>query len=719
VTLRRHGDGTSIKPASGVGAEQRPPIQKRKERPPRERLDLFLSASSGTEWKFHRMGALEPGVLIESDGLTPPPAEVLGVLASATDVPRPAGNWSFSRLPTPDRDSRHPRFTRVKIGSVVATTEGAIDAILNQGKAFAEYLTAQMRRDGFWQGLASEYDSAKKLTVLKGLSGAWHLSPSGPTAPTMFTNRDVPSWFRRRLDQILLEYQKAKPVGPSPAPIDTNPGWPTFGGTPIVGKIVSCFLTIGDDPARTARLQDAFCRAVGLPSASAGAYGLGGRAGPRYKEEPILGFNLTSREWGTVGRWRGLAQRNRVVYMSSYGQLLSFDRLYRRLRGGQMATPGLWHNLHPGDVLAAPQFATWRVLPSDLSGFDQSVQLGLKIALADALRMAWPDLDVEIASWLRAETLPLITPSVHLDPERCSIQTMPHGIRSGTKTTSVIGTLVNLACALETAHRCGLNAAQWPRALDWRFFAYGDDALWAGTIETMSKLDTDVLQAVYAEVGLSATLPGGDDFLARHTIPGRGHAPIAARMVQQRCFNEHEATDSMALGRAVLGLTASFERAELLPAELSSEAWAVIKKAAWINDRPWLRSAAGLAQARSLCLDREGELLKETVETMQRKGELRSLIMEADHSHTAAATIAMAETMGFDVSHDPPAAMAAHTLGLSVVWGDMGEGSRLSEALKGFRANAEGPRAAAAWLISVNPNLAGLITSTDNSDGQE
>lgn len=713
MTLRRHGASPSGTSTDDRGTHINPPLR-RKERPPRERLDLFLSAGPGTEWRFHRMGALEPGVFIHDAGLQPPPPEVVAVIATATDVPRPSGNWSFSRLPTPDRDSRHPRFTRVKTGSVVATTEAAVDVILNQGRAFAEYLASQKDLPDAWAGLSSEYDSAKKLTVLKGLGGAWHLSPSGPSAPTMFTAADVPAWFHRWLRVILAEYAKAEPVPPSPAPIDTNPGWPTFGGTPLVGKMVSCYLVDGTSPSRTASLQEAFCRAAGLPSQSAGAYGLGGRAGPRYKEEAILGFDLTSRKWGRVGIWKGLAQRNRVVYMSSYGQLLSFDRLYRRLRGGQMGTQGLWHNQHPGTVLAPASYADWRVLPSDLSGFDQSVQLGLKVAVADALRATWPDLDIEIHSWIRAETLPLITPSVHLDPDRCSVQDMPHGIRSGTKTTSVVGTIINLACALETASRCGLDASSWPRNTEWRFFAYGDDALWAGSRRMMDRLSTDILQSVYAEVGLTATLPGGDDFLARHTMPGRGHAPIAARMVQQRCFNEHEATDALALGRAVLGLVASFENAELLPKEVSARAWEVIKRAAWVNERSWLRDTSTLAEARQLTLTRESALLEETIATMQRKGELRSLLMEADHSHTAAATVSLAEKLGFDVTHDPPAALAAHTMGLSIVWGDMPAGSRLAEALKGFRANAEGPRAAAAWLTSIDPNLAGLMSAADN-----
>lgn len=718
MTLRTFKGGAVLvhKPEFTVGAPSQPSgtsspdPASRKERPPRERLDVFLSGGSGTSWTFHRMSALPPGVSLLSDGPQPPPSEVQGVLAISRDVPRPTTGWSFARLPQAERDPRHPRFSRVKVGSVVAASEERIDAILNAGASFAHYCKEQADAPEAWSGFFSEWDSAKKLTVQKGLRGDWQLSPSGPSRPTMFVARDVPPWFGLHVRRILAFYARATPVDASPAPVDTNPGWPTFGGTPLVGKLVGCFLAVGQSPDRTARIQRAFCRAVGIPEVTAGAYGLGGRAGPRYKREPLLAFHLQSRSWKTVGEWMGYAQRNRVVYMSAYGQLLSFDRLYRRLRGGQMSTPGLWHNVHPGDVLKETSFADWSVTPSDLSGFDQSVQLGLKAVVAAELEVAWPDLRTEVQSWLRAETLPLITPSVDLNGDMCTVQEMPHGIRSGTKTTSVIGTIINVACALETAKRCGFDIEGWPLSPEWRFFAYGDDALWAGAPALMRRLDVTVLQDVYGEVGLTATLPGGDDFLARHTMPGKGHSPIAARMVQQRCFNEHEEVDATALGRAVLGLVASFEAAELLPPALSAEAWKVIAHADWIRERPWLRSADSLAHARRLCLEHEHELLRQTIATLQAAGELSSISAEADHSPTAAATIALARTMGFE-SIDPPVALAAHNLGLSIVWGGLSDSARLSMAVDGYRANAEGPRGAGHWLRRVSPDAEGIATA--------
>lgn len=652
-------------------------------------------------WVFRRMSCQPPAVAL----LPGPPVvdgEIAAVAAKAKRVARPA-SWNFASPPNITRDPRHPSFTRVKRGSAVASSESKITELLDASYDYYALVNSgvdaadpELRRL-----LLTEVDAAKKITVQKGMVIDAPFTRVGPDAP--MARADLPRWYRRRLDQIASVYarvsEETTTMRFAPAPADTNAGFPTMAPASLEGKLVGALLVSGTDVVRSRRLMEMLCEGVGISRTAAGCYGFGGRQGPLYKTQALRAYDRTFAKWLHFADWAGCKSRWRTVQMAMYGLLLSVDRLFRWLKCGQAATRGLWH---PGDP--SPKLpAGWVVYPMDLSGYDTTVSLAMKEEAHDALLAVRPDLADDLRMWMYTETRPVALPDVNLAYDMMSILEETSGIKSGNKVTSVMGTVYNLAAGLEALSRLGYDADAWPNQTGFELLVYGDDVLLTVPTPADEAL-SEGMAATYAELGLVLTLSGGDDFLAKHITPGYPGRPSAARLLQQRLFNEHEDVGPLAVERAMIGFIASTPGSERLPPYIASAAWDVLRRAEWIMERRDLYGATSIYDASHRMVSNYGSEIAIALLKMQRAGEMSSLAAEAEHSASAAATLELARKyLGADFSADAsPEAYLLDRLARGILSSDLSDVARVRLATEGFYAVTQGDQdRLPVWMATI------------------
>jgi len=343
--------------------------------------------------------------------------------------------------------------------------------------------------------------------------------------------------------------------------------------------------------------------------------GLSGRSGPIYKDSALIRF--TGSGWENIGTWRGYAQRNRIVHMSSAAVNAGLRPLFSLLHGARKRIPGLWHGGGMDELVMRGQQTFYE---SDISGFDVSVTRELQTMIAWHLSVEFPHLKEAINFWLAAETLPMIGPSWARTHGACSTYRFLGGTRSGLKTTAEVGTLFSLIAALYALSRHGLDVFKWPFLRDAKLLVQGDDIL----VATERRLDAATWSAAYAELGLKATLLDGNMFLSRHHDGSGQSFPSAGRIAQQTISNEHEphGEPEVTDGILALGFIARTEGAELLPKDLRTQSATICRHAEWFDrfdipngfrtdiadTRKWLRLSTKVQGAIRTALDARASL---------------------------------------------------------------------------------------------------------------
>lgn len=579
---------------------------------------------------YHRLSVLDPGrqSMAEPLGQTPGVVEGRRIL----EAPRPR-YWRFCEPPRLSRDPRAARFSRLTVGSHVATSESTIDALLAACEPTALELNRLVEGGSRDPLVLSEQDVWKKITIQVGTNFAWFVPPISKGLDA----QALDPAFEKAARIVVKRFKRASEatgLGPeTPDPSGTQSGFPFFTSHPAA-KAAGCALWAGDY-ARTLDKGRSWCSNHGLPDEFAFANGLGGRSGPVYKWTPE--WYPTASGWRADTETRGYMQRNRVVQMSPLVINYMLRPFYRTLHDARKTLIGQWRTgredvrLHLGSKFN---------YEADVSGFDNGVTIIHQATLASVIAEEWPALAKLADTWFRCEQHALITPSFTLNSAFCAAVVMAGGISSGLKPTSEIGTMIADILSVATLMKMGFDVAQWPEVPGVRISNQGDDV----RISSDVALDTAQWTESFQQMGFSCELRPGWVFLAKHLFPDGRMVPVAGRLVQQTISNEHEKIGKHGLGLQYLGFLARFEGSEHHHPFLSSAVWSAIKEVEWIAE---LRcSSVAAVRTRLLEPDCQRTIAASLVNAAVDKS-MEAILKDAAHSPTAAAIVAMARKLGW------------------------------------------------------------------------
>lgn len=591
-------------------------------------------ASDPDAWVMHRLTALPPKVELQQDPTTVGPAE-LGVEYASAPRPQP---WRFAASPKAERDPRHPDFTPYDPRSWAVPDHATLTAVLDAAAAAYDELKSSGLPDFL---LASELPHWKKITAQRGTLLYWFVARQGPARGEA---KPIPQDIHAAFMELADTYARFRnDDAPMPRPSATNSGWPCFQSDDLASRIVGTLLRSSSNSVpRTAEMQAQFSSLVGLPIAAAGGFGLAGRSGPSYKMRPLLRMTAAA-TWERIGEWVGYYQRNRVVQMGPEYAAHGTDGLYRALKGSRRVQPGLWHAGGAPRQRVLDSLAFPYSLEADISGYDVTVTPELKDLVASAWARAFPDLRDEVSMWRYVGGRPIITPSWDLNSSLLAVVRAEGGIRSGERPTGEFGTFVTKGIGNAAFRRMGIRPADAQGMWDAVASHQGDDV----HIRSKLPLDPSVWAQTFEDAGLTSEVFPGVSFLARLQHPSYLDVPIAGRLVQQRCFNEHERMDLDTPALHYLGFIAATDRAERMNLRLSTLAWGVIRQLRWVRELQStltsLASAKTIAEARAALLDSADvrDSISAFVQSSEGEAWVDTLRREAEHSVSAAAALAL------------------------------------------------------------------------------
>jgi hypothetical protein len=659
--------------------------------------DAVVLMASAANFKYHRMSALPPGI---QEGVRRVVTPGSLNLESVIHVRRPR-HWRFAACPIARRDPRHPSFSRVLKGSMVVQSEGQVDEWLN---AASRVHSEQMNASGAFQHmrqcdparvLTTETAHSKKFIVQQGKAVDWFIAAQGPGIRNFELNARM--WEVGRF--LASRYRKAaNDAGPEPAgdpdPSDTNAGAPTFVAGPAAKLVGALLSPRPGQPVMAAALENcaALNAVAGLPDEATMAYGLGGRSGAVYKWMPLRTFSRDDGLWRDIAEWRGLAQRNRIVQMSSPMANRPLRPLFSRLKWARKHLPGMWRRgLTDSKFFCAHTFR----YEGDISGYDLSVPAGLQEAVATLWKEIWPDLTLEIDYWIASERLPLVTPSWSLADAWCAVNTAFGGTRTGLKLTSEIGTFIAVWAVLYSLAKQGVDITSWPLADSFKSIHQGDDV----GISSNHELDRAAFTAAFAEFNLKCELVEGDGFLSRHHVGGQS-LPIASRVIQQTMSNEHEQKGKRAVGILYLGFMARSEGVDLLPPRLQSQVWSVIRHAEWIARSP---ATSVVSLLNWLAEDEQQATILKSLESSVGETWLEQQARSAEWQHAAAGAMIIAKRLG--VTLDASSSRDSAVELLSEACERMPSSERRLWAARGYSATTSGHIASDAWMANLADDL--------------
>lgn len=589
-------------------------------------------------WVFRRMTAQPPEV--QYTEVVPVTPESIGVTTTNIVLPAP---WRFAASPDPTRDPRHPAFVRFNRDSVVLSSEDEVDAALNAVAVATAKVPAAVRDE---VTLNSELPSWTKFTIQKGTVGSFYVQRQGGG----HLQTTLPPSVARIANHIAAIYSLMGPITSAPKadPANTNSGWPAFNATPLAS--LAGHILFEQDWDRMMDNGLGVASALGLDQRSAFAAGLGARSGPSYKFLPLLRF--TGSGWEQIGEWKGHAQRNRVVQMAQRAINRTIRPAFHQLHERRKRIPGLWH---AGDVDRYLVSGRRYWYESDISGFDVRVTPELQQLMAWALSRHIPELAHAISLGLRAEQLPLITPSWGLTMGLGNLSYFVGGTRSGMKWTAEVGTFYALTAALFALSKQGVNVFEWPVIPGITILVSGDDVL----IASDEPLSTKGWAEAHEELGLSATLIEGDLFLAKHRKHGTPY-PSAGRIVQQTLSNEHEphfqGDERLSSGLSALGFIARTEGAHAIERGLSQLAARCCWHARWLRQYIGPVADADLETLRNRLIA-DPVVTEDIMHALRKRAGMSwaaSIARDAEHSPAAAAMVEVLRTrFGFDVTAQP------------------------------------------------------------------
>jgi hypothetical protein len=533
----------------------------------------------------------------------------------------------------------------------VVETESEVDDALTRCRHFNDHLqdmsndyanidaSADVPGFNIAKVIIGEADISNKLTVLRGRVTTAYIGKLGNPEPL-----DVPSRWRLIMLDLLREIRRRSygqdssydVIRLKPNPHETNAGSPV-GSAGYVAKLIgACCTSRHDDWDHTFELTERIGNEIAVPRPATLCFMVSFRAGPTAKFQPEWEYR-GSGQYQANRKVQGAWARARQVFMGPFSGNLLLEDLWARLLAGIKLLPGLSHDATSDDELAAKFYSLMHyIYESDISGYDQSVTREVQAALRDALIDIFPELEGGITAWYELEGQPVATPNWFAPPDPygdarvvrngITIVGSAGGTHSGSKMTSVVGTLICLCTTLYALEKLGASnpLAAWLRG-DYMILALGDDIL----LSQESKLDRDAWADAWADLKFKTTLLPGCRFLMQHRTPD-GPLQVAARVVQNSLFPEYYHIGKHATAMNALAFAARTERG--IPQFLQDRVFSTLLSADWIA-RSKTRSYDELQYYANVTMEPE---IKLALEAKASGDSLSRYRRDAEHSPSSA-----------------------------------------------------------------------------------
>jgi len=242
-----------------------------------------------------------------------------------------------------------------------------------------------------------------------------------------------------------------------------------------------------------------------------------------------------------VGTAAGRAPRRRAVLGAPMTTAFLMQPLYERVIGYLLGTRCASATRSLTDIErsvadALRRFGELSAWNDDLGGFDQSVSWQAQDGLRDAMLEVWPDLADAIEAWHFSERMGVIAPG--LGTEKAWIYPSKGMTHSGVLLTSAAGTLINLMrivyCAVDQGWFGSFEAAAEWALYSGELLVLGDDTL----IITKRAMNAERWASASGDIGFKSKILRGAMYL-RRMFTATGSMPLAARILQQTAYNEH------------------------------------------------------------------------------------------------------------------------------------------------------------------------------------
>jgi hypothetical protein len=510
--------------------------------------------------------------------------------------------WTM-KAPDPRNDPRNPDFNRATPDSAVITHDADVDIALDASLRYAELVDAMAGSEdavtaaadvpGFSQAkiILGEVDIAKKIMDQKGRRTDAFIGRLGTTRDII-----VPGEWKDVCLRLLRAIRAARDSKPEYLdvikqqlnPHETNAGWPT-GARGWVAKFIGALCTgPTNNWDTTLDISRRMAFRLRIPEATVISFMIAYRSGPTAKFQP---------DWQHLGRGkfvastgiRGAWPRARHVFMGPFAGNLLLEDLWANLLAGIKRLPGLSHAGAEDDELAAEMYARRHyIYESDISAYDQSVTRAVQQALRECLLKVFPELKDGIDAWFELEgravltpswlTVPTYTASDRSKPRGFTIVGSEGGTHSGSKMTSVAGTLICLTTtifALRHQRGAGDPMAEWLKG-ERMLLCLGDDIL----LSNRNVLDRDAWESSWDSLGFKTTLLPGCRFLMQHRTPD-GPLQVGARVIQNSMFPEYYHEGKHAPAMNALAFAARTERGVL--EILQEPVFQAVSSAEWIR----------------------------------------------------------------------------------------------------------------------------------------
>ena len=542
--------------------------------------------------------------------------------------------WRGSLRISTSQDPRSPDYTRFIPGGAVLTDHARVERFYAAARRHRDRIEGEAAkaeeigpRKGFHDSMiyAGEWDVYKKLTILIGRRWDGYLGRLGPEEdhslpPDIWRMADrLADWYLDQLDGL--------PLLPTTDPYDTNAGWPTFTAGPIPKLVGACLANDNHSLDEVLDISTRYASRFAIPQASVQSFGLAYRSGPLYKWQPDWNY-AGAGEWTARRQIRGAWPRARHVFMGPFTNFRMLRPLWQTFMSVHKNTLGLAHKgTEDDDAIAAGYRRDLYYSEADFSGFDQSVTPQWRALVAHIIeRVMGPRMSRLFEFW---QSRPVLSPSWYASQNGVTIVASNSGVHSGSKDTSVYGTIINLVASLATLERLGVCRDAIQEVLiehDTQLFILGDDTL----LGTSVPVEPDAWTENMAEFGLKATTLPGCRFLMQHRTPD-GPRQVASRVVQNSISPEYPEVGRYAVGMNAVAFLGRTEKG--IPAIMEDMVRDCLASAEWLE--PIVGRTSTLAQMRGIITHEMGFVMTEALESKSSENYITRLMRDAPYSASA------------------------------------------------------------------------------------
>jgi hypothetical protein len=404
---------------------------------------------------------------------------------------------------------------------------------------------------------AGEMDIVEKLSVQRRFPPSWYLLSRPPQAskPT--------AEYRTAMAALCQAYGAQLPTKDTMSwavldsdPPDTNSGWPMFSNQMEMFMATLLALKIKKDgrndwpsPQAWYKASQDLAMGIGVPG-DIFTVGVARRAGPTRKPIMVPGFIGEGSHLSTTGCFT----RSRVVYMVSRLFNMAISPLSQQVKHVRMRMFGFGHDSASRakqiSYVKEAEMQGMVVYESDFSGYDTSFSPEHRMVIYSELKRNGFQTDCLELMEMAETKWSVLSPSVD-GPQAglASVYTGRHGLLSGMKETSNLGSLHAQALVIKALVRQGLTTLDEVKRGNWpKFLNLSDDVL----LIVPKSFKIAEYELSCEEEGQQTKCVEGRRMLMRHLAEGTEYS-VATRILQQTLSNE----DSYQyLGHAVLGLGA-------------------------------------------------------------------------------------------------------------------------------------------------------------------